>query len=284
MHKLQYTEFVRGITLSGTINRSTIDLKNKENGKRQKISKFTSDSAKRLSWMYMQYEWKSMLTLTYHNDFPDWKKCKKQLNSFLNHLRLIKVKYIWVVEFQRRGFPHFHIWMDRVWNDCPVWEDDFQTTISWRPIMKHWLRASGQLNDKKAYDFAMHQRTYTHWKINAKINYARKYASKNQQKGLPAGIDFFGRWWGCSSGLKLETDGYVVNDDDCSDEGIKETKNYLRFRRNVLKCLEHWFNFKLPKKLKYCMPIKFYLDESKVRQINRLLNYYVSLCKEELPF
>jgi hypothetical protein len=59
-------------------------------------------------------KWEAMLTLTYPKDFPtNGPQIKKDLNCFLTHVRkeYPAIKYFWWLEFQKRGAPHYHIYM-----------------------------------------------------------------------------------------------------------------------------------------------------------------------------
>lgn len=74
--------------------------------KRSKIVKFSKRSAKRLRFTVRNSEdvWKSFVTLTYPEYYPcDGKMTKGHLNAFLQYLRRKKIKYTWVLEFQKRG-------------------------------------------------------------------------------------------------------------------------------------------------------------------------------------
>ena len=70
----------------------------------------------------------SLLTLTYGKDFPTDHISKKHLDTFLKRCRrkYPDFKYVWVIEKQKRGAPHFHIltpyyvdkeWLNNAWND-----------------------------------------------------------------------------------------------------------------------------------------------------------------------
>jgi hypothetical protein len=182
--------YKRGVALSGLKGRGGCP------GKRGIITDFSAAVRRRLSKVFIQGPWRSMVTLTYHhwdnNNMP-YRMCKKQSNSWKQELRRRGILYMWVVEFQRRGAPHYHVWLDRELSETERIE-----------IMECWLRVSGQENDNQARDFALHSASYTPWTITEKSNYAAKYGDKNKTKVLPAGVKSFGKWWGCSYNLKLE--------------------------------------------------------------------------------
>lgn len=201
-------------------------------GDRGTISQFSESSRRRLSWVYAQGPWKSMITLTYHNDFPDGVESKRQLQVVLQYLRDRRIQYLWILEWQHRGVPHYHIWLDHEFDDCPL-SEDFSGN-SWRPIVRSWLRASGQDNDSQAVSFALHQRAYTSWRVLAGCNYAAKYASKQEQKGLPVSVESYGRWWGCSRGVNKPVSVFLYDEEDSE---LRKTSTSVR--RNLHRAVQH---------------------------------------------
>jgi hypothetical protein len=241
-------------------------------GTRQIVTAFSEASRKRLDWVYLNGNWKSMLTLTYHTTFPkDFRVVKKQLNLLLQHLRIRGVRYLWVVEWQGRGFPHLHIWLDRVYDDVPR-EDDIEGENSWRPLMRVWLRIAGLSSDEQAVSFGLHQVSYCNWTVDVKSKYASKYGSKNQQKVLPDGIVGFGRWWGCSRGLKLETSEYFV---DSADPVVVAA--CVQARRQVKKFIERkcsGFRFSRDR-WESLYGVRWTMTPERVACVKRLFTYYL---------
>jgi hypothetical protein len=86
--------------------------KEERRAKRSKIIKFSWRSARRLRHLIRNSEdtWISFLTLTYPSEYPcNGRKTKVHLNAFLQFLRRKGVKFAWVLEFQSRGAPHYHV-------------------------------------------------------------------------------------------------------------------------------------------------------------------------------
>ena len=82
------------------------------NQKRGKIRKFSKRSARRLRHLVRNTEdmWKAFITLTYPENFPlNGREVKAHLNAFLQYLRRKRIKSVWILEFQLRGAPHYHI-------------------------------------------------------------------------------------------------------------------------------------------------------------------------------
>ena len=163
----------------------------------------------------------SMVTLTYGGYYPSIGKLVKiDLQIMLRHLRRYGENYLWFLEFQRRGAPHFHILL----------EVDCITPIMRYDLMDKWVRTQtkreyflGQVETEnqmgeitKLVRFNMHHRV---WElINRKdgaARYVAKYGAKASQKTVPKHYLDVGRFWGCSRDV-TSLDGVRV--DATSDE------------------------------------------------------------------
>jgi hypothetical protein len=133
----------------------------------------------------------SQLGLTYHNDWPtDGRTCKKHLNLFLTHLRkrLPELNYLWIMEFQKRNAPHFHLFFSIPRDEKTA---DLLATI--------WTNITSP-NDPKALAFHKNEKNWIPWQMN-KANYLVKYLDKDAQKSIPPTYANFGRFWGNSRNL-----------------------------------------------------------------------------------
>lgn len=239
-------------------------------GKRGRVVDLSTGSRANMAWVYIQGPWRSMLTLTYHETFPDGRTSKAQLNTWLQHLRQRGIKYLWVLEWQGRGFPHYHVWMDAEFRDCPLWEDESDGK-SWRPLMMHWLNITKQNVNQKTIDFALHQKTYCPWEVRAGNNYASKYASKQDQKGLPMGVESYGRWWGASVGINKPIRQIEIPEfSDIPEERDNLTKT-VKFKRDAKRALEHWSTHP-PKKRRTLSGFSAVLRENRKNDICRILS------------
>jgi len=239
-------------------------------GARGRVVDLSTGSRANMAWVYVQGPWRSMLTLTYHESFPDGKTSKQQLNVWLQNLRRKGIKYFWVLEWQGRGFPHYHIWMDAEFRDCPLWEDEADEQ-SWRPLMMHWLNITNQNVNQKTIDFALHQKTYCPWEVRAGNNYASKYASKMDQKGLPLGVESYGRWWGASVGVNKPIRTVEIPEfSDIPEEKDNLTKT-VKFKRDAKRALEHWSTHP-PKKRRTLSGFSAVLRENRKKDICRILS------------
>ena len=147
----------------------------------------------------------SQFVATYHNYVPiDGKELKRHLNSFLQRIRyrFPGVGYLWVLEFQGRGVPHFHIFLT-----IPA------TDENWKYLGKTWNRIadktskdhlkwhSERITKKKGKEY----KALIDWSMGSG-SYLCKYLYKDYQKEVPAGFRNVGRFWGASRGLVPEPD------------------------------------------------------------------------------
>jgi len=129
---------------------------------------------------------KNMVRLSYPADFPcDGRIVAKHRDVFLKRLRRRGIRYFWWLEFQERGAPHLHLFIDK---DIPKEE-----------LSRIWFDVvgSGDLNHL-AYGTRI-------GKIRSKekaIGYAMSYAKKESQKVVPDGYENVGRFWGTSEKIK----------------------------------------------------------------------------------
>jgi hypothetical protein len=157
--------------------------------KRSRIVNFSKPSAKRLKFVIRNSEdiWKVFITLTYPENFPcDGKKTKAHLNAFLQFLRRKQIKYTWVLEFQSRGAPHYHI----IASDF-IPKDELSDR--WYSIVN-----SGDEKHLKAGTGIESIKSMGHL-----YGYLSNYIRKLEQKTPPEGFENVGRFWGASRNLLI---------------------------------------------------------------------------------
>lgn len=170
---------------------------------RKAIEYWSSKSRRRLAFVASNTHvtFRSMVTLTYPSAFDtDGKRVKQHLRTFLQWLRdrAEMIEYLWFLEFQKRGAPHYHLLLD-----CPV-----SALPAKQAISAHWYHivASGDEKHRLAGT-----RTESLRSSDGGKRYAVKYAMKMQQKHVPTSYQNVGRFWGHSTGVKpiaLETRDY----------------------------------------------------------------------------
>lgn len=172
-------------------------------GNKSNIRYLSQSSLSRLAFLVANTSTKfvSMLTLTYLS-FPTTEQAKKQLNRVLQYLERKagrKLRYLWFMEFQKKGRVHFHVLLDLTRSL------ELQTSLSlfWakliEPLNEEYVTSKGKKTTKWEAIQAVHNHKRT-WEAIRKEDgakrYALKYALKTRQKKVPDGVDLTGRFWG----------------------------------------------------------------------------------------
>ncbi len=186
-----YTRDVRlKFSRLGSGNFMTEDEKERRKAKRSKIIKFSWRSARRLRHLIRNSEdtWKAFVTLTYPAEYPcNGRETKAHLNAFLQFLRRKGIKCVWVLEFQSRGAPHYHVIVSEF--------------IPKEEIAERWYRIVGSGDEK-------HLRAGTGISaIRSKeqlYGYVSNYIKKLDQKIPPEEFEDVGRFWGSSRNLLIK--------------------------------------------------------------------------------
>lgn len=173
-------------------------------------------------------DWQGLITLTYPYEYTsDGEKVKDHLNAFLQYLRRRKVRYCWILEFQRRGAPHFHILVsDYVPKD--------EIALRWYKIVgsddEDHLRAGTRVEGVKG-GYGGKEKL---------IRYLFSYLKKGNQKDVPEEYQNVGRFWGSTRGILKEVTRIVTR---CKEF---ESRKVLRIVRKYYehRCKEWGFKWK----------------------------------------
>ncbi len=154
------------------------------------------------------------MVLTYHDTIPNGEGAKKHLHAWLAALRRAcpGVGYLWILEFQTRGAPHFHVWLTEPYSER-LWK---RLGRAWNRIAdpesaKHlWWHSEVRLDRKKGL-----QQSMIPWEMKG-AGYLRKYMSKEAQKCVPDGFGWVGRFWGNTRnlvppGIELDADSLPIS-------------------------------------------------------------------------
>ena len=169
--------------------RRSIDYSNKPRrggGKRSAVTLFSNESKRRLLFVARNFpNVPIMLTLTYPLNFPldgqlDGQLVKNHWRRFRQWLVRNGVTYgLWVLEFQKRGAPHFHLFMSDYVDKDAVANAWFKIVASGDP--KHLIAGT---------------RIELFRNPQVRGSYVMKYAAKMEQKDVPPNFDNVGRFWG----------------------------------------------------------------------------------------
>lgn len=132
----------------------------------------------------------------------DGRTVKKHWNSFLNWLRreYRGCHYLWIIEFQARGVPHFHLFLTLP-HDTPGLHKN----------MAHKWHEIAEPESPSHLRFHLHHSNFIPWDMGT-AGYLCKYLDKEHQKSVPEGFTGVGRFWGNSRGLV--PDAILVEMDD----------------------------------------------------------------------
>jgi hypothetical protein len=171
----------------GYSNFLTDEEKERQRAKRSKIIKFFWRSARRLRHLVRNSGdvWKAFITLTYPAEYPcNGSETKAHLNAFLQFVRRKGIKCVWVLEFQSKGAPYYHVIVSEF--------------IRKQEIAERWYRIVGSGDER-------HLRAGTGISsIRSKEQlycYLSNYIKKLDQKTPPVEFEGVGRFWGSSRNL-----------------------------------------------------------------------------------
>ena len=185
------------------IRKSLLTPKQIPRGLRGEIRMLTQNSLSRLAFTVLNtpVEFTSIITLTYSKEFPtDGKKVKADLNHFLTLARreFAEFSYVWFIEFQKRGAPHFHILARGI-------EPNLLNRVK---LAQNWVRCVKPATlEEREKMFLVHSHRSACDRIrekNGAKRYALKYCLKANQKVVPKEYRNIGRFWGTSRDIKPE--------------------------------------------------------------------------------
>lgn len=196
--------------------------------KRQSIEFFSESSQRRLLVLSRNegHRIKSQTCLTYHQNMPkDGKEVKKQLNTFLTLLRrdYPDIIYLWVLEFQKRGFPHFHLFT----NICPSNRDfHMWCAYTWNHLLKE---------SESHFLWQAHHTNFMPWSMVSGKYLVKEYLAKASQKIVPEEYHNVGRFWGNSRNMKLQK-FLVIPGESCDPESfVKSLRIVSKYKEKQLK-------------------------------------------------
>jgi len=197
---------------------------NFERSKRGKIFSFSKASQHRMLRICRNsgHLIRSQICLTYHLEWPeDGEALKKDLQRLYYCLRR-KYKglvYLWVLEFQERGTPHFHFFTDREPEDF-----EFQAYVA-----KQWNRITAPGN-KSHLQWHLHPSNFFPWDMQSGKYLAKEYMGKEAQKKVPENFQNVGRFWGCSQNM-TPVPVHVIPDNNADPYVLKKVIRILAKQR-----------------------------------------------------
>ena len=223
-------------------------------GARGGIKGFSRNSRRRLleliACVKRSAELPQFVTLTYPEKFPTVERAKRDLKIFFQRLnrRFPEVGYIWKLEPQKRGAPHFHIL---------VWGIDTIDLFSW--TVKNWFNIAGD-GDKN--HFLFHAGVLPGSKpcvskvrsFRGVWSYAAKYLGKTFEVA-DWGSKWTGRFWGVGNRQNIPLGELQTIETDYSTvvQLMRYQRKFMNMRKakdlNSLKTFcdcDQWVNRFLP--------------------------------------
>jgi len=170
-------------------------------GKRNRIERFTRTSRRALWKLLTRFRYSlmksgSFVTLTYHNNYPEEpSEYKTHLHRFLDDVKRVypEILYIWKLEFQKRGAPHFHIMFFFPKHSENEFDSYFNLIIN-----KIWSKYRGCQCIHCAAHSVLIEPILSYKKT---CRYVSKYIAKED---APPPLDYPGRYYGRSSNFPLQ--------------------------------------------------------------------------------
>lgn len=201
------------------------ECKGKIKGKRPERGNIKMQSKKsllRLMFLMQatQIQFASMLTLTYPKIFPnDGEIVKRDIAAIVQKIRREGYKYLWFLEFQKRGAPHFHVLLD---NKVITPRMRVEFGLYWTTLiaLSEWFceACPDSEYDREVMKMAKVNTHATAWQFlrtrDGARNYVTKYASKERQKKVPKKYTNVGRFWGASRELRPPGIAFDITEED----------------------------------------------------------------------
>ncbi|MBV5330641.1 MAG: hypothetical protein JZU65_23925 [Chlorobium sp.] len=138
----------------------------------------------------------SQFTCTYHEVWPEnGVAIKKHMDVFRHRLTRKfgkDIHFIWCLEFQQRGAPHFHFFSDL---EVTPAVHSFLAT-SWVEVSK---------GTPQSLKFHNHPSCFIPWSMKSGAYLAKEYIGKVEQKQVPENFQDVGRFWGASRNMKPQS-------------------------------------------------------------------------------
>jgi len=165
------------------------------------------------------------VTLTYHENWRG-RDIKRDLDNYLKRIRrhFPDVAYLWRLEYQKRGAPHFHVLLFFP----PHQSDKSQIEESKLSDPWHSVVDEGNIHHAK---HGSKVRVFEDGYQGVQI-YATKYCAKLESDGVKK-LDGVGKYWGRSQNLPLGPTDEVVMSDSQDANARRYCRRFLKGRKNA---------------------------------------------------
>lgn len=187
-------------------------------GDRQKIFSFSPSSQRNLLHVCRNsgHHVVSQFVCSYHETWPlSGVAIKSDMATFIKRLRrrFKDIHFIWCLEFQKRGAPHFHFFSDIE----PTLENRLFFATSWVEVID---------GGASCLKFHSHSSNFIPWNMKSGAYLAKEYIGKVEQKNVPENFQDVGRFWGSSRNMKPKSSFLFL--DLQTPETVQAVKRSLR--------------------------------------------------------
>ncbi|MBA7533515.1 hypothetical protein ES705_25755 [subsurface metagenome] len=217
--------------------------KNRRSAPRGNIQEFSKKSRFRLFHLMSKINNKLstkplFITLTYHHGHHKvHSNTKGQLHHFLVMLRRFDphVEYIWRIELQKRGAPHYHMIIFPGIVETDFYKDDY-----WAKVAMLWHSIADP--DSRAHkDYGCVVREINSYRDACA--YISKYVGKYNPEEDPVKV---GRHWGNSRNLPFRINSHVTTNRSEAKKIIEILRNWLLEHGKKQYACEEYFNIMRP--------------------------------------
>lgn len=264
--------------LINTTRQPSTPIRLPDDSKRGQIQEFSRKSRfrmlKLLSEIHLQsYQSSIFITLTYHNLFPThYSDLKYQLKKFLTALKrhYPSAAIVWRVELQKRGAPHFHLFL---FSTKHLTSLDISKLK--KSIQQFWFSAINNV-DEYMLKYSVDVKEITnHQQVFA---YISKYIGKTIN--TPA-ESYIGRRWGYTKNLIRKEVEMLTISNDLLNIFTENLLNWLDSRRIIDDAFRDYIN--TSSKVQVLIPIKdFYIIFEKSLEQYRTQTAFKSDHKDKL--
>jgi len=162
------------------------------------------------------------LTFTYHENWQE-RDVKRDLDLYFKRLRrrFPGLSYVWRLEYQRRGAPHFHVLIFFPTNQVLDIEDEALLADHWHQVVDE-----GNIHHAKhGTKVKIFEDSFEGVRI-----YTMKYCTKMKEGGTVTLEGYTGSYWGKSQNLPMAALDELVLDEGEEVEARRQIRNWLRKR------------------------------------------------------
>jgi len=162
------------------------------------------------------------VTLTYHSNWKE-RDVKRDLDLYFKRLRrrFPGLSYVWRLEHQRRGAPHFHVLLFFPTHQLLDIEDEALLAYHWHQVVDE----DNIHHAKYGCKVIIFEDGFEGVRI-----YLNKYCAKLEEGGTTTLEGYVGSYWGKSQNLPLKPIDEIIIDEGEAVEVLRQMRNWMKKR------------------------------------------------------